>query len=91
MAIKITNGKSRVIKIAVSTWEAYGKDGYFEIDPGDTGNWDRKDQRGYLMVVEDSTKAAEYYISFNSSIVIEDNHVKDHGKTINPLFSANNL
>lgn len=87
--ISVTNGASGEINVSVSTWQKDGVDTYFKITQGNYETWTRNDPRGYLMAVNGNAKKNEYYISSTSKIVIEDNLVKDHGQTINPLILVN--
>ena len=91
MTITITNGASRVVKVAVSSWktDSNPSEDYFSIEQGSSDTWSRSDSRGYLMLVQDLAQTSEYYVSSSSKIVIEDDRVKDHGQTIRPLTSIN--
>ncbi|MCK3852726.1 MULTISPECIES: hypothetical protein [unclassified Pseudomonas] len=91
MAITITNGASRIVKVAVSAWhtDTTPSEDYYPIEQGNSDTWTRSDSRGYLMVVQGLAKTNEYYISSSSKIVIEDDRVKDHGQSISPLTSVN--
>ncbi|MBD9609538.1 MULTISPECIES: hypothetical protein [Pseudomonas] len=89
MSITITNGASRTVQIAVSVWGRDGSDDYYALEPGKGDTWGRNDPRGYLMAIKGQTQAGVYYVAFDSQIVIEDNLVKDRGRTINPLASNN--
>ncbi|AZD02821.1 hypothetical protein [Pseudomonas chlororaphis] len=88
MSITVTNGASAVVKVAISTWQKDGNDDFWSLDQGASDTWKRSDPRGYLMAVQDKSRTTEYYVSCNSAIVIEDNLVKDHGRTLNPLIAA---
>ncbi|MEW5543460.1 hypothetical protein [Pseudomonas soli] len=91
MKLTITNGASTSVDIAVSTWRNDGNDSYYSIAQGESDTWDRSDARGYLMAVKMKSQVKTYYISQTSKIVVEDNIVKDHGQTLNPLYALNNM
>ncbi|AIC20633.1 hypothetical protein EY04_17500 [Pseudomonas chlororaphis] len=88
MSITVTNGASAVVNVAISTWEKDGSDAYYPLEQGSGDTWKRSDPRGYLMAIQDKSQTTEYYVSCNSAIVIEDNLVKDHGRTLNPVAAA---
>lgn len=87
MSIKITNGASRTVEVAVSVWSGGGSDEYYSLEPGNGDTWGRNDPRGYLMAIKGKPQSGIYYVGCNSQIVIEDTLVKDLGGTLNPLAS----
>ncbi|MBT9264040.1 hypothetical protein KKQ10_04090 [Pseudomonas sp. MG-9] len=87
MSIKITNGATREVQVAVSFWytDSDVSDTYYPLKPGDGEGWKRNDSRGYLMTIKGQSQAGVYYVAFDSEILIEDNRVKDRGETLTRL------
>ncbi|WP_118985211.1 hypothetical protein [Photorhabdus sp. CRCIA-P01] len=78
-----------VVKVAISKWSSEeGNDEYIEINKGEVAQWDRSDQRGFLMSLARKDSATLLYsIRSNGYIIIYDSSVVNNGNRIDSLYS----
>ncbi|ERT13310.1 hypothetical protein LGZ99_02575 [Photorhabdus temperata] len=78
-----------VVKVAISKWSSdEGNDEYIEINKGEVVQWDRSDQRGFLMsVARKDSVTLLYSIRLNGYIIIYDSSVVNNGNRIDSLYS----
>ena len=83
--IKVTNNASQQIKVAINKWGDEGSTTYYSKSQGESGTWDRSDDRGFVMMVKKGGSTEPYYVQHDSNIIVDKSQVTDHGSTITPI------
>ncbi len=83
--IDVTNSSDQEIEVAINQWGDDGETGFFDISPGEKEEWQRYDEKGFLMIVKKGGAQRPYYVLHNSSIIVSNDKVTDSGSTIDPL------
>ncbi|MCW7546675.1 hypothetical protein OO184_01600 [Photorhabdus sp. APURE] len=87
--IYVKSLSENMVKVAISKWSSdEGNDEYIEINPGEVVQWDRSDQRGFLMSVVRKDNILELYsIKSDGYLIIYSNKIENNGEEINYLYS----
>ncbi|MCC8465574.1 hypothetical protein [Photorhabdus bodei] len=87
--IYVKSLSDNMVKVAISKWSSdEGNDEYIEINKGEVAQWNRSDQRGFLMsVARKDSVTLLYSIRLNGYVIIYDNVVYNNGSQINSLYS----
>ena len=75
--IKVTNNSGASIKVSINQWGTDGSTRYFTIENSKDENWDRTDDRGFVMTINTAGTVTPYYILYNSNIKVTKTAVKD--------------
>ncbi|WP_323838329.1 hypothetical protein [Photorhabdus africana] len=87
--IYVKSLSENMVKVAISKWSSdEGNDEYIEINKGEVAQWDRSDQRGFLMsVVREDNISVLYSIKSDGYLIIYSNKVENNGSRIDSLYS----
>jgi len=81
--ITVKNTSGAPIEVSINRWGTGGSTEFFTIQDGKDENWDRTDDRGFVMSVNKSGTTTPYYVLYNSNIDITKGTVKDLTYNVN--------
>lgn len=95
MAIKVENANplsGQTFNVAINQWGEDGQTGYFPVAPGETISWEREDERGFVMSVQEGGSTLPYFVAAGDNITLSLNQsgnfvAKDDNRILKP---ANN-
>ena len=91
--MKVTNNSHKCMEVSVNTWGSGGSDKWYTLEEGQTGSWDRTDDRGYLLVASEDhahIKTYTYYVRHNETVKLYEDGLAKNGqsKELKRLYTA---
>lgn len=88
MGISFYNRSSDTVMVSIGTWGNDGNPGSYAINPGVKDTWGRKDNRGYVLYLEQSGRSEAFYVLPGNDVVFFSmDKVTNNGEPVKPLFA----
>ncbi|WP_111861071.1 hypothetical protein [Acinetobacter sp. CFCC 10889] len=86
MTITVTNNSEYIIKTAINQWGNDGDTNFFEIKIGESEEWNRSSELGFILVIKIAATTLTFYAQADDKVIINSsNSITFNGKQKSPL------